>query len=46
MGDIGRLIFGKDVIIDERKKVGLQVAIERYCSGMEDIEKARLGLGT
>ena len=46
MGDIGRLIFGRDVIIDERRKAELQVAVERHCSRIEDVEKAKLGLGT
>ena len=46
MGDIGRLMFGTDVIIDERRQAELQVAVERHCSRLEDVEKKKLGLGT
>ena len=40
------MMFGRDVIIDERRKEELKAAVERHCSRLEDIEKAKLGLGT
>ena len=46
MGDIGRLMFGSDVIVDERRKAKLQVAVERHCSRLEDVKKIKLGLVT
>lgn len=43
--DIGRLMFGRDIIIEERRKDELKAAVECHCSRLQDMEKAKLGLG-
>ena len=45
VGDIGRLMFGRDVTIDESRKEELKAAVERRCSRLGDIDNAELGLG-